>query len=143
MSDHGDFAECHGISPTCGCVAQTYPYDEPDAAKRHAAAIGGTVECVPEDPDSTASDEVWEVRYPKAKPRTFIVRVTEEKVTKYRLTLDEAMTLFPEVRWDEEDVSHAADMEDETYANAALPPGFKELDADDTDESIGYRIWEE
>lgn len=75
--------------------------------------------------------------------RTFIVKVTEEKVTKYRLTLAEAMTLFPEIRWNEEDVSHAGDMEDEVLGGAGLPKGIYELDADDTDETEEIRIWEE
>ena len=103
-----------------------------DSTPYISSGHGDTAECHAEPPTCGCPET-----------RTFVVKVTEEKVTQYRLTLAEAMTLFPEVRWDEEDVSHAGDMEDETYANAALPPGFKELDADDTDESIDYRIWEE
>lgn len=69
FDSHGDFAECHARTPLCGCIAKTFPYDQPDAAKRYAGEIGGTVECVPIDPDSAFSDEQWEVRFPLERPR--------------------------------------------------------------------------
>ena len=75
--------------------------------------------------------------------RTFIVKVTETKVTRYRLTYAEARNAFPHVEWDNPDRSHAGDMEDETMGCDSLPPVILTMDVDDTDEDTEYRIFEE
>ena len=73
--------------------------------------------------------------------RTFVIQETTVTVVERVIDEEQARFLFPFVRWDEEDVSHAGDMEDESQGPAGLPAMGAVPIANKSDETT-VRIWE-
>jgi hypothetical protein len=84
----------------------------------------------------------WEAEEVRA-PRTFTICKTEKVVRSITLTEAEMREVFPNVRWDEGDVSHAGDAEDSLGEGGPSDPEIQErlMFAGEV-ESAEWRIWE-
>lgn len=80
--------------------------------------------------------------------RTFVLQVTQTRSAEITISEDDARRLFPEVRWNETDVSHAGDMEDSLDGGGNIPV---ELDqqlesklnsSDDIGVDATFTLWE-